>query len=94
MERNILLAQHLWGVLNTRVDIESRVMKDRSDWKLNPIVFQQINQRLGPMEVNLFASRLTHQLPDYASWRPDPMAMTTDTFTMNWAQVKCYANPP
>ena len=30
----------------------SRVMKDRSDWKLNPIIFQQINQRLGPLEVD------------------------------------------
>ena len=95
MERNILLkAQHLRGIYNTIADNESRVMKDRSDWKLNPVIFQQINQRLGPLDVDLFASRLTCQLPDYASWRPDPMAITTDAFTMDWAQVKGYANPP
>ena len=91
MERNILLKAHLPGVLNTIADNESRVMKDRSDWMLCPRVFQQINQRLGPLEVDLFASRLTYQLPQYASWRPDPLAIT---FTMNWGDFKGYANPP
>ena len=37
MKRNILLkAQHLWRVLNTIADNESRVMKNLSHWKLNP----------------------------------------------------------
>lgn len=44
--------------------------------------------------MDLFASRLTHQLPSYASWRPDPKVMTTDAFTMDCAQVRGYANPP
>ena len=90
MERNILKAQHLAGVLNTIADDEARVIKDRSDWMLCPDTFHQINQRLGPLEMDLFASSLTHQLPAYASWRPDPLAVTTDAFTMNWA---AYANP-
>ena len=30
------MAEHLSAVLNTIVDEESRVMKDHSDWKLNP----------------------------------------------------------
>ena len=95
MERNIFLkAQHLPGVLNTIADDKSRVMKDRSDWMLCPAIFHRIHQRLGPLEVDLFSSRLTHQLPVYASWRPYPMAMTTDAFTMNWAELRAYANPP
>ena len=95
MKRGILLkAQHLAGVLNTIADNESRVMKDRSDWKLCPSVFQQINQRLGPLEVDLFASRLTYQLQHYVSWRPDPMAVATDAFTLDWAELRGYANPP
>lgn len=44
--------------------------------------------------MDLFASRLTYQLPQYASWRPDPLAITTDAFTMNWEDFKGYANPP
>ena len=73
---------------------ESRVMKDRSDWKLCPAVFQEICHRFGPLEVDLFASRLSAQLPQYASWRPDPAAMTTDAFMMDWSQIQGYANPP
>ena len=63
MERSILLkAQHLAGVLSTIAGDKSRVMKDQSDWKLCPAVFHQMNQRLGTLEVDLFASRLTLQL--------------------------------
>ena len=46
------------GCCNTIADNESRVMKDRSNWKLCPVIFHKINQRLGPLEVDLFASRL------------------------------------
>ena len=94
-ERSILLkAQHLAGVLNTIADDESRVMKDQTDWKLGPTVFWQINQRLGPLKVDLFASRLTCQLKQFVSWRPDPMAIATDAFTLDWAELKAFANPP
>ena len=95
MERSVLLrAQHLVGVLKTIADDKSRVMKYQSDWKLCPAVFHQIIQRLGPLEVDLFASRLTHQLQTYVSWRPDLMAMATDEFTQDWAELRAYANPP
>jgi hypothetical protein len=50
--------------------------------------------RLGHLVVGLFASILTHQLQTYVSWRPDPMAMATDTFTLDWAELRAYANPP
>ena len=39
------------------------------------------------------ATRLTCQLGVFVSWRPDPMAIATDTFTLNWAELKAYANP-
>lgn len=74
MKRSILLkAQHLAGKMNIITDSESWIMKDRSDWMSCLTVFNQINQRLGPLEIDLFASRLTHQLMTYVSWRPDPM---------------------
>ena len=70
LQRDItLIAEHLPGVQNTIADEESRVMKDRTDWKLNPEVFSQIDRRLGPLAVDLFASRLTNRLPWYFSWR-------------------------
>ncbi len=54
------------GVLNGTADEESRVMKDRTDWRLCPQIFDRLT---GPLQVDLFASYLTYQLQDYVSWR-------------------------
>ena len=95
LTKNVTLrASHLPGILNERADEESRIMKDRSDWMLCPEIFRSIQAQLGSLEIDLFASRLTKQLPTYVSWRPDPEALETDAFSMNWNGLKAYANPP
>jgi len=95
MSQDITLkANHLPGHLNTVADRESRVSQDRWDWKLHPNIFQKINQTWGPCVLDLFASRLTHQLPVFYSWRPDPQAAATDAFLQDWSGKICYANPP
>ena len=58
------------------------------------LTFQMIDRRLGPLRVDLFASRLFNQLPQYASWRPDWEAIACDAFSLDWAQMRGYANPP
>ena len=84
------------GVLNTIADQESRVMWDRSDWMLNPRIFKKIQRKWGPLEVDMFASRLTTQLKRFFSWRPDPEAEALNAFNQNWSnlQGRGYANPP
>ena len=62
--------------------------------QLNPLVFNRINEIFGPLEIDLFASQLIHQLPRYFSWRPDPLAEVTDAFQQNWGTLKGFANPP
>ena len=95
LERDIVItAQHILGVSNTVADLESRLERDRSDWMLAHEVFQTINQIFGPLEVDLFASRLTHQLPRFFSWRIDPLAEAMDAFQQDWKRMKGYANPP
>jgi len=95
LEHNILVkAQHIPGVLNTEADRESRVFIDSSDWKLNPSLFQCLLQAWGPLEIDLFASRLTYQLEQYVSWRPDPQALFTDAFSLDWNKYRAYAFPP
>ena len=89
-----IVAQHLPGYLNIIADEESRSLGDSSDWKLMPEIIQQINLLWGPLEIDLFASRLTNQLPRYVSWKPDPGAEATDAFSLNWAQHRGYAFPP
>ena len=87
LERNIMIsAQHVPGKLNTIADSESRVFNDSSEWKINP---QTISPFLKGCKIDLFASRLSAQLPQYVSWRPDP-----DALTMDWALFKGYAFPP
>ena len=95
LERDIMLsAQHIPGVLKITADRESRVERGRLDWMLSPVVFQKVNQTLGPLEVDLFASQLIHQLPRFFSWRPDPQAEAVDAFQQDWSQLKGHANPP
>ena len=60
-------------------------MQHRTDWRLCPVVFGRINGLLGPLQVDLFASRLTHQLPNYVSWHPDPGAIACDAFAQDWS---------
>ena len=94
-ERNITIeAEHLPGQLNSQADQESRTIRDRCDWKLKQQVFHQIQTAMGPLEVDLFASRLTKQLPRFYSWRPDPEAEATDAFMQDWATCRGFANPP
>jgi hypothetical protein len=83
LERQIVLeAQHIPGILNIEADRESRVFVDNNDWKLAPHVFDNLNRAWGPLEVDLFATRLSKQLPRFVSWRPDPEAELFNA----WAQ--------
>ena len=95
IERQIfLIAEHFPVVNNLIVDTESRTVRDRCNWMLHPHLFSQINEMFGPMEVDLFASGLTHQLGQYFSWRLHPIAKATDAFTQTWTQLQGFSNPP
>ena len=63
VERDITLqADHLPGHLSSEANEESRTVRDLSNWMLNQSIFQQINAKMGPLEVDLFASCLKRQL--------------------------------
>ena len=93
--RNLfLIAEHLPGQQNVLADHESRSQKDRCDWMINPHLFHQIQDQLGPCQVDLFASRLIRQLPRYFSWRIDLEAEAVDAFKQDWSHYRGFANPP
>ena len=88
-------AEYLPGTLKTRVDKDSRKMKNSSiEWILNKSMFQKLIQAFGPVDVDLFACRLCHQIPKYISWKPDPRAWMVDAFQINWTHIKAYAFRP
>lgn len=62
--------------------------------RLNPDIFMRIDTLMGPIEVDLFASRLTAQCPAYFSWRPDPYTIATDALVQDWTHIRGFANPP
>ncbi len=84
-KRIFLIAQHIPGKTNTTADIESRTTRDWNDCKLKTSVIRLL---ITDCQVDLFASRLSHQLDQYVSWRPDPQALHTDAFTMSWSSIQ------
>ena len=93
--RNIWISvSHIPGEFNVIADQASRVFDDSTEWKLNVDVFNRIVKLLGTPTIDMFASRLNHQLTPYVSWLPDPQAMAIDAFTLDWANYFLYAFPP
>ena len=96
ISRNLTLhAQYLPGKLNMRADHESRIFNDSSDWMLNRQVFNRLQQRWGPISIDLFAARHNAQVERYYSFRPDPTSMAVDAFAQKWKSAgQLYAFPP
>lgn len=89
-----LTAEHVPGKDNYLADKESHIFHDNTEWMLCTSVFERITQQFFLPDIDLFASRLNHQVDNYISWRPDPGAVFVDAFTCNWSSYKFYAFPP
>ena len=89
-----ITTEYLPSKLNIIADRESREKLDSSEWKLDPRVFQGLVQLMGNPVVDLFASRLNHQLPQYIAWRLDSFSQCTDAINQDWSQDYLYASPP
>ena len=95
MDNNVWLSvTHIPGVENIMADYESRKVNDRTEWRLDPVIFNKINNMFGPLTIDLFASRTNSQLDRYAAWKPDPYAICIDAFTFDWNSEYFYAFPP
>ena len=90
----MLIAQYIPGIENVEADAESRQMNARTEWALAKHLFVKIRTRYYTPEVDLFASRLNHQVPLYVARRPDPGAMAIDAFTLDWSQWTSFIHPP
>ena len=94
-ERNIYIsAVHIAGKENVEPDNLSRIFNDSSEWMLKPEIFTEICSHFFKPEIDLFSSRLNHQVEKYVSWFPDPEAFATDAFSFSWKNLKPYLFPP
>ena len=94
--RNIWLsAAYIPGKINTVADKLSREFNDQTEWMLQPSIFQNVVEKMQFYpDVDLFASRLNHQVDKYVSWTPDPDSMAVDAFSVSWSNINFYAYPP
>ena len=94
--RNIWLSvYHIPGKDNQRADALSRQkLSVDMEWEMHPDVFEQIMNRYGRCEVDLFASCQNFKLPKYVSFGPDRNAWKNDAFSLSWSDVFVYIFPP
>ena len=89
----IITVEYLPSKLNAQAYQESRNVRDPSDWKLHQSMFQSIIKHPGYLTVDLFASRLSHQLPQYVAWKPGPKSIATDAMQQCWNKMFPYDFP-
>ena len=88
-------ARHIAGVENVTADRMSQmIVRDWSDWLLNPTILSKIVALWGPFQVDMFATRLSTLLPGFYSWKAEPLAEATDAFLQDWSTLRGYAHPP
>ena len=96
-ERDITLtAVHIPGVANLLADGLSRGQQGPSgtEWILNRYVVQSVFRSIYTPQIDLFASKASHQLPEYCSRSRDPQAHAVDALSLDWTGMTAYAFPP
>ena len=57
------------------------------------LIFKEICKVFWTPDIELFASRIPHQVPVYLAWKPDPFSKRTDAFQLSWRNLKGYSFP-
>ena len=96
IDRNIWLsAAHIPGVLNIKADFESRRTNDNMEWMVDRAYLNNgLSQLSLHLNIDLLASRLNDQFPQYVWFKPDPGGVAVDAFSLNLRYLKFYAFPP
>ena len=90
-----LKARHIPGHLNVIADKLSRLGQTiQTEWSLLPEVFQQLCNQWHRPQIDLFATRFNHKLPQFVSPVPDSLAIAVDALTLPWDDLDAYAFPP
>ncbi|PFX34812.1 hypothetical protein AWC38_SpisGene325 [Stylophora pistillata] len=89
-----LTIAHIPGKTNAEADRESRLSGKETEWCLDRSIYNAVIQKLDVIpDIDLFASRLNHQLKPYIAYRPDPGALAVNAFNISWKEYTFYAFP-
>ena len=89
-----LRAAFIPGSMNIAADILSRAGPPDGDWHLHPQVVQQLWDRFGTAQVDLFASRDSTHCPSFFSMSDPAGPLGLDALAHEWPMTKLYAFPP
>ena len=96
MKRRIWLSvYHIPGKLNVKADALSRhKLNSDMEWMITDDVFDKIMLKLGPCDIDLFASKHNYRLEKYVSFGPDVNAYAVNAFSLVWKNFYAYIFPP
>lgn len=80
----LLIPKHLSGRFNVLADSGSRQGPISTEWTLDRATFLWLEQRFGPFQVDMFATRENTQLPTFVSPFPDPLAWGVNGLSLRW----------
>ena len=90
-----LKARHIPGRLNVIADKLSRLNQTiQTEWSLLPDIFHRLCSKWHRPQIDLFATRFNHKLPQFVSPVPDTLAVAVDALTLPWEDLDAYAFPP
>ena len=90
-----LRARHIPGHLNVIADKLSRLGQTiQTEWSILPEIFHKVCKKWHRPQIDLFATRFNHKLPQFVSPVPDPLAVAVDALTLPWEDLDAYAFPP
>ncbi|KAL7306209.1 hypothetical protein TKK_0001650 [Trichogramma kaykai] len=89
-----IFATYIASADNKEADLESRRIKDNTEFQITDEMFNLICCQLGEVEIDLFATRENAKCKKYVSWHKDPKCYALDAFTIEWKDHYFYAFPP
>ena len=78
---------------NERADIISKFL-DKDDWRINPMIFDQLNRLWGPHTVDRFSSHYNNQIQRFNSRFASPGCEAMDALAQNWSIENNWVCPP
>lgn len=94
-ERNVVLfASYIPSAQNFKAAALSRLKNDDTEWELAHWAFDEICEKFGEPEIDLFATRENRKCKRFCLRFPDTKAVEVDALTKSWKKLKFYAFPP